>query len=311
MPRAKVCCLGSVSTGHYAQTTRRRCRLLSRPHGMPPRPQSPLVTAQQEKNKPEKYQIYAVVGTPEFMAPEDYDHRADVYSFGMCVLEMVTLEYPYSECAHPVQIYKKVTSVRIIFFPHSSRSSRLTFLIVVAFSSAPPLMNQGIKPAALRKVTDPAVRRLIERCLAPASRRPSALELLLSDPFLQMEDDGFSYGDRDGDYASMYNYQPAACLEDRHAGGSNGSSATNGDDDLPPEDRYWDCEEDDDDDVDSRFQGIDMLFNEHEDDEHVSGVDIAINGKRMDDGSIYLRLRITDKNDPGDPSSLYVAHRKF
>jgi WNK lysine deficient protein kinase len=57
-----------------------------------------------------------VVGTPEFMAPEvyaeDYDERADVYSFGMCVLEMVTLEYPYSECVHPVHIYKKVTSVR-------------------------------------------------------------------------------------------------------------------------------------------------------------------------------------------------------
>jgi WNK lysine deficient protein kinase len=57
-----------------------------------------------------------VVGTPEFMAPEvyaeAYDELADVYSFGMCVLEMVTLEYPYSECAHPVQIYKKVTSVR-------------------------------------------------------------------------------------------------------------------------------------------------------------------------------------------------------
>jgi WNK lysine deficient protein kinase len=57
-----------------------------------------------------------VVGTPEFMAPEvyaeAYDELADVYSFGMCLLEMVTLEYPYSECVHPVQIYKKVTSVR-------------------------------------------------------------------------------------------------------------------------------------------------------------------------------------------------------
>jgi WNK lysine deficient protein kinase len=271
----------------------------------------------------------AVVGTPEFMAPEvyaeDYDQRADVYSFGMCVLEMVTLEYPYSECAHPVQIYKKVTSVRRVNLPHSSPrrrmfllvyficvllfSSRLTFLIVVEFSSAPPpLMNQGIKPAALRKVRDPAVRRLIDRCLAPASRRPSALELL-SDPFLQMEDDGFSYGDGDGGYASMYNYLPVACQEDRHAGGSNGSSATNGDDDLPPEHRYWDCEEEEDDD-DSRFQGIDMLFNEHED-EHVAGVDIAIKGKRVDDGGIYLRLRTTDKNDPGDPSSLFVAHPKF
>lgn len=147
----------------------------------------------------------------------------------------------------------------------------------------------------MRKVSDPLVRRFIEKCLAPASRRPSAIELL-NDPFLQIEDDGFSYGD--GDYSSMYNYlhQPA-CLDYHHAGGSNDSSATNGD--LPPEDRYWDCEEDaDDDDDDSKFQGIDLLFNEHEDDVH--GVDIAIKGKRMEDGSIFLRLRITDKNDPGD-----------
>lgn len=56
------------------------------------------------------------VGTPEFMAPEVYEEAynelVDIYSFGMCVLEMVTFEYPYSECNHPVQIYKKVISVR-------------------------------------------------------------------------------------------------------------------------------------------------------------------------------------------------------
>lgn len=50
------------------------------------------------------------------MAPEVYEEAynelVDIYSFGMCVLEMVTFEYPYSECNHPVQIYKKVTSVR-------------------------------------------------------------------------------------------------------------------------------------------------------------------------------------------------------
>ncbi|XP_020595060.1 serine/threonine-protein kinase WNK1-like, partial [Phalaenopsis equestris] len=41
------------------------------------------------------------VGTPEFMAPEVYEEAynelVDIYSFGMCVLEMVTFEYPYSE----------------------------------------------------------------------------------------------------------------------------------------------------------------------------------------------------------------------
>lgn len=61
-------------------------------------------------------------GTPEFMAPELYDENynelADIYSFGMCMLEMVTFEYPYSECRNSAQIYKKVSSVsylRMIF----------------------------------------------------------------------------------------------------------------------------------------------------------------------------------------------------
>lgn len=49
------------------------------------------------------------------MAPElyeeNYNELVDVYSFGMCILEMLTHEYPYSECTNPAQIYKKVTSV--------------------------------------------------------------------------------------------------------------------------------------------------------------------------------------------------------
>jgi WNK lysine deficient protein kinase len=57
-------------------------------------------------------------GTPEFMAPElyeeEYTELVDVYSFGMCLLEMVTSEYPYSECNNAAQIYKKVTQVRVI-----------------------------------------------------------------------------------------------------------------------------------------------------------------------------------------------------
>jgi len=50
------------------------------------------------------------------MAPElydeQYDDRVDVYSFGMCLLELATLEYPYSECRNAAQIYRKVTLVR-------------------------------------------------------------------------------------------------------------------------------------------------------------------------------------------------------
>ncbi|KAK6117162.1 hypothetical protein DH2020_049041 [Rehmannia glutinosa] len=102
------------------------------------------------------------VGTPEFMAPEvyeeEYNELVDIYSFGMCVLEMVTFEYPYSECTHPAQIYKKVIS--------------------------------GKKPDALYKVKDPEVRRFVEKCLATVSDRLSAWELL-NDPFLQIDDYGY------------------------------------------------------------------------------------------------------------------------
>uniref|UniRef100_A0A3B4UUU6 Protein kinase domain-containing protein n=1 Tax=Seriola dumerili TaxID=41447 RepID=A0A3B4UUU6_SERDU len=57
----------------------------------------------------------SVIGTPEFMAPEmyeeKYDEAVDIYAFGMCILEMATSEYPYSECQNAAQIYRKVTNV--------------------------------------------------------------------------------------------------------------------------------------------------------------------------------------------------------
>ena len=58
------------------------------------------------------------LGTPEFMAPEmyeeHYDEAVDVYAYGLCMLEMATSEYPYSECTGPAQIYKKVIHVSFI-----------------------------------------------------------------------------------------------------------------------------------------------------------------------------------------------------
>ncbi len=48
------------------------------------------------------------------MAPEvyegHYDESIDIYAFGMCLLEMTTLEYPYMEC-DIVQIPYRVASV--------------------------------------------------------------------------------------------------------------------------------------------------------------------------------------------------------
>lgn len=71
-------------------------------------------------------------GTPEFMAPEmyeeHYDESVDVYAFGMCMLEMATSEYPYSECQNAAQIYRKVTCV-------STRPSLLLALVTGSFKS--------------------------------------------------------------------------------------------------------------------------------------------------------------------------------
>lgn len=52
------------------------------------------------------------------MAPElydaEYNELVDIYSFGMCMLELVTCEYPYSECGNQAQIFKKVSDVSVL-----------------------------------------------------------------------------------------------------------------------------------------------------------------------------------------------------
>eukprot|EP01080_Neovahlkampfia_damariscottae_P009671 gene9671-1877_t len=104
----------------------------------------------------------SVIGTPEFMAPEQYeefyDEKVDIYAFGMCVLEMVTGDYPYSECENAAQVYRRVT--------------------------------QGIMPQGLKKIKNKFVREFIGLCLSDKTQRPSATELLRH-PFMQVtqEDD--------------------------------------------------------------------------------------------------------------------------
>ncbi|KAL2346959.1 hypothetical protein Fmac_000959 [Flemingia macrophylla] len=108
---------------------------------------------------------HSVIGTPEFMAPElyeeEYNELVDIYAFGMCLLELVTVEYPYVECTNAAQIYKKVTC--------------------------------GIKPASLAKVANLEVRAFIEKCIAHVSERLSAKDLLMH-PFLQSDCDNESVG---------------------------------------------------------------------------------------------------------------------
>lgn len=105
------------------------------------------------------HHAHSVIGTPEFMAPElyeeEYNELVDVYSFGMCVLEMLTSEYPYSECSNPAQIYKKVTS--------------------------------GKLPKAFYRIEDPEARQFVGKCLETVSKRLPAKELLL-DAFLATDE---------------------------------------------------------------------------------------------------------------------------
>lgn len=121
------------------------------------------------------HSAHSVLGTPEFMAPElydeDYTELIDIYSFGMCVLEMVTLELPYSECDNVVKIYKKVIS--------------------------------GVRPKALDKVKDPEVKEFIEKCLAQPRVRPSASDLLRDPFFDDINDDD---DENDGEEHTSNNY---------------------------------------------------------------------------------------------------------
>ena len=102
----------------------------------------------------------SVLGTPEYMAPEifqgEYTTKVDIYAFGMTLLEICTLESPYSECrGNPGKVYKKVCC--------------------------------GIKPKSLDLISDNNVRQFIDLCLGDVSIRPSAKELLAHE-FLKLED---------------------------------------------------------------------------------------------------------------------------
>ena len=59
------------------------------------------------------------------MYEEKYDESVDVYAFGMCMLEMATSEYPYSECQNAAQIYRRVTSVSQFSIQHVCVTERV------------------------------------------------------------------------------------------------------------------------------------------------------------------------------------------
>jgi len=137
----------------------------------------------------------------------------------------------------------------------------------------------------LYKVKDPEVRQFVDKCLATVSLRLSARELL-DDPFLQIDD--YDHDLRPVHSGELDDFGPLIRqpLYDLHRSYSNFSNEySNG---FGYEgDCYYHP-------VDNEPCGIE-LFEHHDDEEPSEHVDISIKGKKKDDGSIFLRLRISDK----------------
>jgi hypothetical protein len=47
--------------------------------------------------------------------------QIDIYAFGMCCLELATMEYPYAECKNAAQIFKKVRGSSRLVLARASR----------------------------------------------------------------------------------------------------------------------------------------------------------------------------------------------
>ncbi|KAG5381818.1 hypothetical protein IGI04_033288 [Brassica rapa subsp. trilocularis] len=167
------------------------------------------------------------VGTPEFMAPEvyeeEYNELVDIYSFGMCVLEM------------------------------------------------------GKKPDSLDKVKDHEVRGFIEKCLASASLRLSARELL-NDHFLCNDESECKTKEHYFDHTHYSNGYYIHNNVNQWAYNGNETVELHGTEEVFEfqEGGHEDCAEE----YSKKFDNV-----------HIS-----ITGKRRDNGDgLFLRLRIADK----------------
>ncbi|KAJ3430243.1 wnk kinase isoform m [Anaeramoeba flamelloides] len=93
---------------------------------------------------------------PSWISPEffdgTYNEKIDIYSFGMCLLELATNEIPYSECKNSGQILKHILTQK--------------------------------PPKSLSKIKNNDVARIVKQCLKSASERPSAGQLLEDEFFI-------------------------------------------------------------------------------------------------------------------------------
>jgi WNK lysine deficient protein kinase len=101
----------------------------------------------------------SIIGTAQYMAPEllrgSHTHLADVYAFGMTLLELATLKTPYSDIKSVAELHAKVL--------------------------------EGQPPDELPLVNDPRDSAVILLCLRDEETRPTAAQLL-AHPFFRDED---------------------------------------------------------------------------------------------------------------------------
>ena len=96
------------------------------------------------------------IGTPEFMAPEvnegKYGFKSDIYSLGLTLIELLTVQKPYKECEGALNIY--INKIR------------------------------GILPESFKLITDEGIKNFILLCLEKEKNRPTAKDLLEKNKWL-------------------------------------------------------------------------------------------------------------------------------
>ena len=109
---------------------------------------------EQLKEGQEYFENY--IGTPEFMAPEvnegKYGFKSDIYSLGLTLIELLTVQKPYKECEGALNIY--INKIK------------------------------GILPESFKLITDKGIRDFILLCLNKEYNRPTAKELLEKNKWL-------------------------------------------------------------------------------------------------------------------------------
>ena len=109
-----------------------------------------------EQLKADQEYFNKYIGTPEFMAPEvnegKYDFKSDVYSLGLALIELLTVQKPYKECEGALNIYIN--------------------------------KKKGILPESFKLIVDKGIKDFILLCLRKESERPTAKELLENNKWL-------------------------------------------------------------------------------------------------------------------------------